>query len=102
MTRGESLPQFLRTTGGSGDDGREKFMVQEWGGANGNGEGGEPLDRAGARDRRDGQRRPGGRPPRRRDAATSFDVSTDLDVLARGDGVPLVCAGFKSIRRPRD
>jgi pseudouridine-5'-phosphate glycosidase len=32
-----------------------------------------------------------------RDAATSFDVSTDLDELARGDGALVVCAGFKSI-----
>jgi pseudouridine-5'-phosphate glycosidase len=32
-----------------------------------------------------------------RDAATSFDISTDLDELARGDGMLVVCAGFKSI-----
>lgn len=32
-----------------------------------------------------------------RDAATSFDVSTDLDELARADGAVVVCSGFKSI-----
>jgi pseudouridine-5'-phosphate glycosidase len=32
-----------------------------------------------------------------RDAATSFDISTDLDELARGDGMLVVCAGLKSI-----
>lgn len=32
-----------------------------------------------------------------RGAATSFDVSTDLDELARADGVALVCSGAKSI-----
>jgi pseudouridine-5'-phosphate glycosidase len=32
-----------------------------------------------------------------RDAATNFDVSTDLDELARGDGALVTCAGFKSI-----
>jgi pseudouridylate synthase len=32
-----------------------------------------------------------------RDASTSFDVSTDLDELARSDGVLVVCSGFKSI-----
>jgi pseudouridine-5'-phosphate glycosidase len=32
-----------------------------------------------------------------RDAARSFDVSTDLDELARADGSMLVCSGFKSI-----
>jgi pseudouridylate synthase len=32
-----------------------------------------------------------------RDAAQSFDVSTDLDELARADGSMLVCSGFKSI-----
>jgi pseudouridine-5'-phosphate glycosidase len=32
-----------------------------------------------------------------RDAATTFDVSTDLDELARGDGALVVSAGFKSI-----
>ena len=32
-----------------------------------------------------------------RGAATSFDISTDLDELARGDGMLVVCAGFKSI-----
>jgi pseudouridine-5'-phosphate glycosidase len=32
-----------------------------------------------------------------RDASSSFDVSNDLDELARGDGMLLVCAGFKSI-----
>lgn len=32
-----------------------------------------------------------------RDAGTSFDVSTDLDELARADGMLLVCSGFKSI-----
>jgi pseudouridine-5'-phosphate glycosidase len=32
-----------------------------------------------------------------RGAAASFDVSTDLDELARGDGTLVVCAGFKSI-----
>ncbi len=32
-----------------------------------------------------------------RDAATTFDVSNDLDELARADGVLLVCSGVKSI-----
>jgi pseudouridine-5'-phosphate glycosidase len=32
-----------------------------------------------------------------REASASFDVSTDLDELARGDGMLVVCAGFKSI-----
>ena len=32
-----------------------------------------------------------------RDAATSFDVSTDLDELARADGALVVCSGMKSI-----
>ena len=32
-----------------------------------------------------------------RGAASSFDVSTDLDELAHGDGMLVVCAGFKSI-----
>jgi len=32
-----------------------------------------------------------------REAATSFDVSTDLDELARADGTVVVCSGFKSI-----
>jgi pseudouridine-5'-phosphate glycosidase len=32
-----------------------------------------------------------------RGAAASFDISTDLDELARADGVLVVCAGFKSI-----
>jgi pseudouridine-5'-phosphate glycosidase len=32
-----------------------------------------------------------------RDAAHSFDISTDLDELARADGSMLVCSGFKSI-----
>jgi pseudouridine-5'-phosphate glycosidase len=32
-----------------------------------------------------------------RDAATSFDVSTDLDELARADGALVVCSGLKSI-----
>ena len=32
-----------------------------------------------------------------RDAATTFDVSTDLDELARSDGALVVCSGFKSI-----
>jgi pseudouridine-5'-phosphate glycosidase len=32
-----------------------------------------------------------------RGAATSFDISTDLDELARSDGALVVCAGFKSI-----
>jgi pseudouridine-5'-phosphate glycosidase len=32
-----------------------------------------------------------------RGAATSFDISTDLDELARGDGMLVVCAGFKSV-----
>ena len=32
-----------------------------------------------------------------RGAAISFDVSTDLDELARADGMLLVCSGFKSI-----
>ena len=32
-----------------------------------------------------------------RDAAQSFDVSTDVDELARADGSMLVCSGFKSI-----
>ncbi len=32
-----------------------------------------------------------------RGAARSFDISTDLDELARGDGMLVVCAGFKSI-----
>ncbi len=32
-----------------------------------------------------------------RDAATTFDVSTDLDELARSDGSLVVCSGFKSI-----
>jgi pseudouridylate synthase len=32
-----------------------------------------------------------------RDAAATFDVSTDLDELARADGTLIVCSGFKSI-----
>jgi pseudouridine-5'-phosphate glycosidase len=32
-----------------------------------------------------------------RDAATTFDVSTDLDELARADGALVVCSGMKSI-----
>lgn len=32
-----------------------------------------------------------------RGAGTSFDVSTDLDELARADGSVVVCSGFKSI-----
>ena len=32
-----------------------------------------------------------------RDAAASFDVSTDLDELARADGALVVCSGMKSI-----
>lgn len=32
-----------------------------------------------------------------RGAAITFDVSTDLDELARADGLLLVCSGFKSI-----
>jgi pseudouridine-5'-phosphate glycosidase len=32
-----------------------------------------------------------------RDAATSFDISTDLDELARADGALVVCSGLKSI-----
>src|SRR4051812_28416769 len=32
-----------------------------------------------------------------RGAATTFDVSTDLDELARSDGSLVVCSGFKSI-----
>ena len=32
-----------------------------------------------------------------RDASASFDISTDLDELARGDGALVVCSGFKSI-----
>ena len=32
-----------------------------------------------------------------RDAATTFDVSTDLDELARADGVVVTCSGVKSI-----
>jgi pseudouridine-5'-phosphate glycosidase len=32
-----------------------------------------------------------------RGAATSFDVSTDLDELRSGDGALVVCSGFKSI-----
>src|SRR5207249_953097 len=32
-----------------------------------------------------------------RDAATTFDVSNDLDELARADGVVVVCSGVKSI-----
>jgi pseudouridine-5'-phosphate glycosidase len=32
-----------------------------------------------------------------RDAARSFDISADLDELARADGMVLVCSGFKSI-----
>jgi pseudouridine-5'-phosphate glycosidase len=32
-----------------------------------------------------------------RDAATTRDVSTDLDELARADGALVVCSGFKSI-----
>ena len=32
-----------------------------------------------------------------RDAATTFDVSTDLDELARADGALVVCSGVKSI-----
>jgi pseudouridine-5'-phosphate glycosidase len=32
-----------------------------------------------------------------RDASASFDVSNDLDELARGDGMLVVCSGFKSI-----
>ena len=32
-----------------------------------------------------------------REAATTFDVSTDLDALARADGALVVCSGVKSI-----
>jgi pseudouridine-5'-phosphate glycosidase len=32
-----------------------------------------------------------------RDASTTFDVSSDLDELARADGALVVCSGFKSI-----
>jgi pseudouridine-5'-phosphate glycosidase len=32
-----------------------------------------------------------------REAATTFDVSTDLDELARADGALIVCSGVKSI-----
>jgi pseudouridylate synthase len=32
-----------------------------------------------------------------RDASTTFDVSTDLDELARADGALVVCSGMKSI-----
>jgi pseudouridine-5'-phosphate glycosidase len=32
-----------------------------------------------------------------RDAARTFDISTDLDELARADGMALVCSGAKSI-----
>jgi pseudouridine-5'-phosphate glycosidase len=32
-----------------------------------------------------------------RDAATTFDISTDLDELARADGALVVCSGVKSI-----
>lgn len=32
-----------------------------------------------------------------RDAAVTFDISNDLDELARADGVLVVCSGFKSI-----
>ncbi len=32
-----------------------------------------------------------------RDASSSFDVSTDLDELARADGALVVCSGMKSI-----
>jgi pseudouridine-5'-phosphate glycosidase len=32
-----------------------------------------------------------------RDAATTFDISNDLDELARADGVLVVCSGIKSI-----
>ncbi len=32
-----------------------------------------------------------------RDAGTTFDVSTDLDELARADGMLVVCSGMKSI-----
>jgi pseudouridine-5'-phosphate glycosidase len=32
-----------------------------------------------------------------RDAAASFDISTDLDELARADGALVVCSGMKSI-----
>jgi pseudouridine-5'-phosphate glycosidase len=32
-----------------------------------------------------------------RDAAVTFDISTDLDELARADGMLVVCSGFKSI-----
>ena len=32
-----------------------------------------------------------------RDAASSFDISTDLDELARSDGSLVVCSGMKSI-----
>jgi pseudouridine-5'-phosphate glycosidase len=32
-----------------------------------------------------------------RDASASFDVSTDLDELARADGAVVVCSGMKSI-----
>jgi pseudouridine-5'-phosphate glycosidase len=32
-----------------------------------------------------------------RDAATTFDISTDLDELARADGMLVVCSGCKSI-----
>jgi pseudouridine-5'-phosphate glycosidase len=32
-----------------------------------------------------------------RDAASTFDVSTDLDELARADGAAVVCSGVKSI-----
>ena len=32
-----------------------------------------------------------------RGASTTFDISTDLDELARGDGMAVVCSGVKSI-----
>ena len=32
-----------------------------------------------------------------RDASTTFDISTDLDELARADGMAVVCSGVKSI-----
>src|SRR5262249_43132566 len=32
-----------------------------------------------------------------RDAASTFDISTDLDELARSDGALVVCSGMKSI-----
>jgi pseudouridine-5'-phosphate glycosidase len=32
-----------------------------------------------------------------RDAAVTFDISTDLDELARADGMLVACSGFKSI-----